>query len=190
MRSFTNLELHSDRLLLRPMQQGDAEELFQIFSHPQVMRYWSHPAWETIASAREQIDQDEVELAEGDHLRLGIIRKQDETLIGTCSLFAFDTQNRRCEVGYALHPDAWHQGFMQEALRLLLNYAFDTLDLNRLEADIDPRNLASAKSLERLGFVQEGLLRQRWIVGDEVSDSALYGLLRDDWRSPKAKLVW
>ena len=188
MRSFTNLELHSDRLLLRPMQQGDAEELFQIFSHPQVMRYWSHPAWTSIASAREQIEQDEVELAEGDHLRLGIIRKQDETLIGTCSLFAFDKQNRRCEVGYALHPDAWHQGFMQEALCLLLNYAFDTLDLNRLEADIDPRNLASAKSLERPGFVREGLLRQRWIVGDEVSDSALYGLLRDDWRSPKAKL--
>jgi RimJ/RimL family protein N-acetyltransferase len=187
MRSFTDLELHSDRLLLRPLQQGDAEELFQIFSNPQVMRYWSHPAWETIASAREQIEQDEVELAEGDHLRVGIIRKQDEALIGTCSLFAFDIQNRRCEVGYALHPDAWHQGFMQEALGLLLNYAFDTLDLNRLEADIDPRNVASAKSLERLGFLQEGLLRQRWIVGSQVSDSALYGLLRDDWRSSKAK---
>lgn len=170
------------------MQQGDAEELFQIFSHPQVMRYWSHPAWTSIASAREQIERDEVELAAGDHLRLGLVRKQDEVLIGTCSLFNFSRESRRCEVGYALHPDTWHQGFMQEALRLLRNYAFDKLDLNRLEADIDPRNLASAKSLKRLGFVQEGLLRQRWIVGDEVSDSALYGLLRDDWRAPKAKL--
>jgi len=182
MRSFTNLELSSDRLLLRPLQQGDAEDLFQIFSNPQVMRYWSHPVWESIASAREQIEQDEVELAEGDHLRMGIIRKQDETLIGTCSLFSFDVQNRRCEVGYALHPEFWHQGFMQEALCLLLNFAFDTLDLNRIEADIDPRNVASAKSLERLGFLREGFLRQRWIVGHEVSDSALYGLLKQDWQ--------
>ena len=57
-----------------------------------------------------------------------------------------------------------------------------TIGLNRLEADIDPRNVASAGLLERLGFVREGLLRERWIVGDEVSDSALYGLLASDRR--------
>ena len=53
--------------------------------------------------------------------------------------------------------------------------------LNRVEADIDPRNEASARTLERLGFRREGLLRERWIVGDEVSDTALYGLLQRDW---------
>ena len=71
---------------------------------------------------------------------------------------------------------------MQQALQGLLGYAFQTLDLNRLEADIDPRNLASAKTLERLGFQKEGHLRERWIVNDEVSDTALYGLLRREWQ--------
>jgi len=56
------------------------------------------------------------------------------------------------------------------------------LRLNRIEADIDPRNVASAGLLERLGFVREGVLRERWIVGDEASDSALYGLLASDRR--------
>ncbi len=70
---------------------------------------------------------------------------------------------------------------MSQALQALLGYAFQTLDLNRLEADIDPRNLASAKTLERLGFQKEGHLRERWIVNDEVSDTALYGLLRREW---------
>ena len=70
---------------------------------------------------------------------------------------------------------------MHEALVALLDHAFNELRLHRLEADIDPRNESSAKSLERLGFVREGHLRERWIVGDEVSDSALYGLLASQW---------
>jgi RimJ/RimL family protein N-acetyltransferase len=71
---------------------------------------------------------------------------------------------------------------MHEALQALLRYAFQTLDLNRLEADIDPRNVASAKTLERLGFQKEGHLRERWIVNDEISDTWLYGLLRREWQ--------
>ena len=57
------------------------------------------------------------------------------------------------------------------------------MSLNRVEADIDPRNAASARTLGRLGFAKEGRLRERWIVNDEVSDSDLYGLLASDWRA-------
>lgn len=71
---------------------------------------------------------------------------------------------------------------MHEALQALLEFGFGELDLNRIEADIDPRNSASARTLERLGFTKEGYLRERWIVGDEVSDTAIYGLLRREWR--------
>ena len=72
---------------------------------------------------------------------------------------------------------------MNEALHSLLDYGFGQLNLNRVEADIDPRNEASAKTLERLGFVKEGYLRERWIVGNEVSDTVLYGLLQREWRN-------
>ncbi|VWB67210.1 GCN5 family acetyltransferase [Burkholderia territorii] len=72
---------------------------------------------------------------------------------------------------------------MSEAAFALIEHAFGTLNLRRIEADIDPRNVASARLLERLGFVREGLLRDRWIVGDQVSDSALYGLLKSDLRA-------
>lgn len=97
-----------------------------------------------------------------------------------CTLFAFSAQCRRAEVGYALASQCWGCGYMDEALRALLGYGFGELGLNRVEADIDPRNKASARSLERLGFVKEGHLRERWVVGDEVSDTALYGLLARD----------
>jgi len=71
---------------------------------------------------------------------------------------------------------------MHEALQELLEFGVGELDLNRIEADIDPRNSASARTLERLGFTKEGYLRERWIVGDEVSDTVIYGLLRREWK--------
>jgi RimJ/RimL family protein N-acetyltransferase len=72
---------------------------------------------------------------------------------------------------------------MHEALQGLVGYAFQTVALNRLEADIDPRNTASARTLERLGFQKEGHLRERWIVNEEISDTDLYGLLHRDWQA-------
>ena len=70
---------------------------------------------------------------------------------------------------------------MREALSALLAYGFVELDLHRIEAELDPRNVASARSLERQGFQREGVLRERWIVNGEIQDSYLYGLLRHEW---------
>lgn len=117
----------------------------------------------------------------GESLPLGIERKGDEVLVGNCTLFHFHEASRRAEIGYALRRPYWGLGYMHEALQSLLSYAFDDLGFNRLEADIDPRNTSSARTLERLGFLKEGHLRQRWIVNGEVSDTGFYGLLRGDW---------
>ncbi|MYM35462.1 GNAT family N-acetyltransferase [Duganella sp. FT94W] len=89
--------------------------------------------------------------------------------------------NRRCEIGYILGRPHWGRGYMREATRALLDYAFGTLQLSRLEADIHPDNITSERLLQGLHFQREGRLRARWIVGDEVSDSVIYGLLRRDW---------
>lgn len=115
-------------------------------------------------------------------LQWGIERREDGALMGTCTLFQFHRASRRAEMGYALGRPFWGKGYMHEALRALVAYAFETLNLNRLEADVDPRNNTSAKTLERLGFQKEGFLPERWIVGEEVSDTWFYGLLRRQWR--------
>jgi RimJ/RimL family protein N-acetyltransferase len=182
MRAFDNLSLTTPRLLLRPLQDGDAPALFAMFSNPEVMRYWSTPPWTEPRLAHEMIERDRKRLATGEHLRLALVRHGEPDLIGTCSLFSFMPQCRRAEIGYGLAHQAWGCGLMHEALSALLDYAFGELGLHRLEADIDPRNGASARSLARLGFRQEGLLRERWIVDGVVSDTAFYGLLQQEWR--------
>jgi Acetyltransferase (GNAT) domain/Tetratricopeptide repeat len=86
--------------------------------------------------------------------------------------------------GAARDDAAWGYGYATEAARVLLQWAFGTLDLNRVQAETDTRNVASARVLEKLGFVREGTLREDCVVNGEVSDSWVYGLIRREWRPP------
>ncbi len=174
--------LATDRLRLRPMTAADTEAVFSLFSDPVVMRYLDRPPMTTTSEARAAIDQAAVEFGEGTALRLGLVLALDDRVIGTGSLLHVDWPSRRAEVGYALAQPYWGRGLAGEATAAVLEYGFETLDLHRIEAELDPRNAPSVRVLERLGFAREGLLRERCIVGDEISDSLIMGLLRSDYR--------
>jgi [ribosomal protein S5]-alanine N-acetyltransferase len=192
MTPFSELFIETPRLLLRPLNDGDAESLFAIFSDPAVMRYWSSPPWTDPAQALRLLEGEREALAGRSDLRLGLVpRDGDGRVVGTLSLYRINAACRSAEIGYALARGEQGRGLMNEALAAVIDCAFDhrpgapfdDLQLNRIEADIDPRNAASCRAMERLGFLREGLLRERWIVAGEVSDSAMYGLLRTDWMS-------
>lgn len=167
------------RLRLRWLDEGDAAAQFAIYSDPEVTRYWSAGAWTAMAQAEEQIAKTLAGYEDGSSLRFGI--ELEGRLIGNVSLFSISGPNRRCEVGYALGRAHWGQGYASEALRAVLDYGFHELGLNRVEADIDPRNGASAGVLERLGFCKEGYMPERWIVNGEAADTVFYGLLKRQW---------
>lgn len=173
--------LRSARLTLRPFTQGDAAPLFRVFSDEQVVRFWSVGAWTDIAQAEQMIAEAFAAYREGSLCRYAIALRDTDELIGICNLRGFFAQNRRCELGYALGSAHWGRGYAFEALEALLGHAFSALDMNRIEADIDPRNAASARLLEKLGFRQEGYMPERWIVHGEKADTAFYGLLRRYW---------
>ena len=175
--AFTPFELRTPRLMLRFLAADDPPALYAIFSDPAVMRYWATPAWTTLAQADDSVQQTLRDYHDGNALRLGVTLVSNGTVIGTCTLFRLDRGNRRAEVGYALAKAHWGHGYMHEALGAFLEYALKVFDLHRIEADIDPRNEASARTLDRHGFQREGLLRERWIVDGEVCDTVFYGLL-------------
>ena len=136
----------------------------------------------TLADAAALIERATAEYTGGTALRLGLVLAGNDRVIGTGNLLHFDWPSRRAEVGYALAQPYWGRGLAGEATAAVLEYGFETLDLHRIEAELDPRNEPSVRVLERLGFAREGLLRERCIVGDEVSDSLIMGLLRSDYR--------
>jgi RimJ/RimL family protein N-acetyltransferase len=181
MRAFQSVPIETARLVLRPLTEADIAPLFGIHSDPEAMRYWSGTVWPNDERGRAMVRQD-LDPAAVDHLRLGLELPQSRRLIGHCTFFKINNQCRRAELGYMLAPDVWGRGYMQEALDAFIDYGFTELDLNRIEADTDPRNERSMKLLERMHFKKEGHFRERWIVDGEVSDSAMFGLLRSEWR--------
>lgn len=172
-----DLCLESPRLHLRPMQAEDAAAWLAIMADPQVMRFWNHAPWNELAQAQAALEADRQGYDQGQSFKLGIYRRDSNELIGMCQCCNFDSDSRRGEIGYCLASSAQGQGFMSEALERFVQYLARDLKMRRLEAEIDPRNSASARTLERLGFVLEGVLRERWCVAGELSDSGLYGLL-------------
>jgi ribosomal-protein-alanine N-acetyltransferase len=173
--------LEGARVRLRAMRQSDVPALFALQSDPVGMRYWSYPPLEKPEQAQELFDRNDRDGRAGEIFPWAIAIRTDDALIGTCTLFAIDASHRRAMIGYALARGHWGNGYAREALRLAVEHAFGALALLRIEADIDPRNVPSVRLVERLGFVREGLLRERYRVGDDVQDSALYGLLARDY---------
>jgi RimJ/RimL family protein N-acetyltransferase len=175
--------IQTARLRFRRLVPTDAEVLFSIFSDFEVTRYLLSPPMTEMAQAEQSIRR-KLEYYEGSEVfQLGVELKEDSSLLGTCTLFQLALESKRAEVGYVLARQHWGKGYMMEAATALIDTAFSKLDFNRLEADIDPRNAASAKLLERLGFKREGLLKEREFACGEMTDTALYGLLKREWES-------
>jgi len=171
----------TERVVLRWVSEDDIDSLYEVFSDPQVMRYWATPPY----TRREAAVELQREIASGNEsgtmLKWGLALRDSDRLIGTTTLFNLNLDNERAEIGYALGRAHWGKGYMNEALQGLLTHAFEVMQLRRLEADVDPRNANSIRTLERLGFQREGFLRERWHVAGEIQDAFFYGLLRREW---------
>jgi RimJ/RimL family protein N-acetyltransferase len=152
------------------------------------MRYWSSPPLKDRDEARKLLSDIQDKFQRRLYFQWGIARRTDDVLIGTSTLFHVESNNYRAEIGYALSRAEWGKGYMAEALRALIGYAFSEMKMQRIEADVDPRNEASIRTLEGLRFQREGYLRERWKVNGEVQDAIIYGLLRRDWEG-KEKAV-
>lgn len=172
-----NKKIETERLILRALVEDDARDLFGIFSDHDVMKYWNSSPWVSIDEARLFIANSVQAMNSNTEVTLGIYLKSTGQLLGKIMLFNYAKESRRAEIGFGVSRNFWGKGIVLEAGTALIEYAFKNLQLRRIEAEIDPDNISSGKALERLGFVKEGFLRQRWEVNGIVSDSAIYGLL-------------
>lgn len=174
--------LHTARLRLRPFTGADAAALFALHSNAHVLRYWDSPPWSDPARAERFLAVSRQMAEDGSGARLAMDRVSDGVFIGWCGLTRWNPEYRSASMGYCLDDAAWGHGYATEGARGLLQWAFDTLDLNRVQAEADTRNVASARVLEKLGFQREGTLREDCVVNGDVSDSWVYGLLRREWQ--------
>ncbi|MER7417616.1 GNAT family N-acetyltransferase [Micromonospora peucetia] len=173
--------LHTARLQLRPFTSADADALFALHSNAYVLRYWDAPPWTERARAERFIATCRQMAEDGSGARLAMDRSSDGAFLGWCGLTRYNPDYRSASLGYCLTEAAWGHGYATEAAGDLLRWGFESLDLNRVQAEADTRNAASARVLEKLGFVREGTLREDCVVNGEVSDSWVYGLIKREW---------
>ena len=174
-------DICADRVKLRWLEPSDTSDLFEMFSNEEVCRYWSTPPMKVVAEAGRLIAEIHEMFVAHTLYEWGVARVCDNRIIGTLTLASLDEKNRRAELGFCLARSLWGNGYMREAVEIGLEFAFDQMDLMRVEADVDPNNTASLRLLAEMGFQREGYLRERWRVAGKVSDSVLLGLLRREW---------
>ncbi len=173
--------LSTPRLRLRPFEDSDAAALFRLHSNRRVMRYWDSSAWTEPGRADTFLARCREMAEAGTGTRLAVERSADGVFLGWCSLSRWNREYRSAALGYCYDDAVWGDGVATEAARALLEWGFTHLDLHRVQSEVDTRNPASARVLEKLGFQREGTLREDCVVDGEVSDSWVYGLLRREW---------
>ena len=172
--------LETHRLYLRPLAARDAEFLLAHFGDDEVTRYLVDAEPLTSRADADRIVafyQD----AEHGQCRWMLVDKRTGATIGTCGFHMCEPSYHKAEVGYDLASSHWGQGLMTEALAEILAHAFTHMEMNRIEALVHPDNHQSIALLDRLGFLLEGTIRDRFWFRGRYYDHRLYSLLRREW---------
>lgn len=171
------------RVMLRDIEENDWEDVHKYASQPIVCKYqpWGpNTLKESQSFVKEAIE--DFKKSSRTRFVFAIIEKQTEKMIGVVEFNIRDEINRKGEIGYILHPMYWGQGFASEVAKLIVNFIFNELNMHRIYATCDPRNIASSKVLEKIGMTLEGRMRQDLLLKDGWRDSLLYSILEDEWR--------
>lgn len=167
--------------MLRRFRAADAETLAAYRSDPDVARYQSWTVPFPLERARELVAQFEAAVPESPGwFQWAIERTADRVHIGDVGVLLHENK-MQAEIGFTLAPAYQKRGYAAEAVRGLLDHLFRVRGLHKVSAEADARNIASARLLERVGFVREGLLRSHTWIKNEWTDDLIYGLLADEW---------
>jgi ribosomal-protein-alanine N-acetyltransferase len=175
---FTIPTLATERTVLRPFTDADAEDLFRLHSDADTLKYWDSSPWTRPDQATRFLERSQRAADEDRAVYVAVDLADEGRFLGWCTFSGWNPDFRTGELGYCFLPENWGNGYATEAAAALLDWAYATVDLNRVQSEVDTRNPASARVLEKLGFSLEGTLRENCIVDGVVSDSWMYSILR------------
>lgn len=178
-------KLETKRLYLTEFVKSDAKELFKMRSDARVLKYLDRNPHRTVEESELMIDT----MISTYNSKAGInwiIREKDNLdVIGYIGYWRLIRENLRAEIGYALKPEYWGNGYMNEALTKVIEFGFKEFCLHSIEANVNPNNISSIKLLEKLGFKREAHFKEDYFYNGKFLDSAIYSLLETDYENLK-----
>jgi len=173
--------LETDRLILRPFVRGDAEAMYHNWaSDPEVTKFLSWPHYNSVADAHGILNVWLKSYDQPDFYQWAIVLKNLDQPIGSISVVNSDDRVDMAEIGYCIGRHWWGQGIMPEALNAVMDYLFDKVGMQRIEAGHDPNNPASGTVLRKCGLRYEGTLRHRIRSNQGITDVAWYSALKEE----------
>lgn len=173
-------KIETNRFLLRKIGTEDIKEVFDIYSNSETLRYQNMEHMKELDEAEGYINFISNGYQNKIFIRWGITEKENNQVIGVIALHHIESENRKMSIGYILNERFWKQGVMTEAVGAVINYILKEFNINRIEAEIHPENIASIRLCEKLGFKREGL-KEECIFKDSKNtfeDRLIYGLVK------------
>lgn len=175
------LPRHTERLVLRPLRHGDEADVLAYRSREDVCRYMPAGPLDDATVKEYLAGRVEATRIDADNAFIVLAVEYAGRVIGDVMIRTGQLSDRQAEVGWSLNPDYQGHGYATEAARELIDLSFGELNMHRAWAQLDPRNVASARVCERLGMRKEAHLRHDiWFKG-EWGDTAIYAILATEW---------
>jgi len=174
-------ELRTARARLRPVRPDDAQALLDIYGDPESVKHLGRPPG-TLEDVQKRLARMAEDIARGEAAFWVLTDPDDDRALAYLGFFRWDQPHQTAELGYVLVRRRWGQGLMTEVLPVLVRFGFEQLGLHRMDARVEPEHGASVRLLRKLGFKDEGVLRERTLHADgSRTDLALLGLLRHEF---------
>ncbi|TBX66585.1 N-acetyltransferase [Flavobacterium silvisoli] len=177
---FQNLE--TERLLLRRLNTNDVDEVLAMRGNPEVMKYIPRPLAKTKEEALEHIAMIEEKIENNTGINWGITIKGSNKIIGIIGHYRIQPENYRAEIGYISLPQYNGKGYISEAIKAVVAYGFNQMNLHSIEAVIDPANVASERVLQKNGFVKEAHILENEYWDGKFWDTVIYSLLKRNFK--------
>ena len=176
-------DFQSHRLYFYSLRESDLHQIHQLHSFPEVAQYNTIGIPKNLAATQRALS---ARLDSCDNTEQGwVLRNKNHQFVGEMGLKQAAPRFQKAEISYSIHPNFWNQGFASEAVERLLQLAFDTLHLHRVEAGVAVANAASIRVLEKVGMQREGCHRGILPLSSGWSDNFSYALLAKDFYSNK-----
>ncbi|WP_411268103.1 GNAT family N-acetyltransferase [Paenibacillus sp. PL91] len=175
--------LHSDAFVLKKIEFDHLDEVFEIYSNDKVFEYCGIIPKHNIDTVKNMIGHFERDYNKRARVKWGIFAKhENDRLLGIIEAFDFNQKVNMVTIGYFLAESHWGRGIATEAVKILVDFLYKDVNVNRIQAEVMPLNDPSKKVLLKNGFIKEGMLRQATVwSGKGIVDLEIYSILKEDY---------
>lgn len=175
--------LESERLLFKKLENEDVDGVFALRSSEKCMKFIPRPILDSKEQALELMDLMNSKIDSNETINWAVFLKENPSVfVGYLGHYRIDIENYRSEIGYMILPEFEGKGYATEAVKTIVKYGFEAINLHSIEAVIDPENFASERVLQRCGFVKEAHILENEYYNGKFWDSVIYSLLKRNFK--------